>query len=166
MWWDDVFSSGIDTGNFAVAESFGGPQEGQVADVFLATGSIPQWDEQNAQVNAALNSASADYDARLAADLQFIDAQSVNASLSSAGIDYAARFAADLAKIGTSALGVALNQSTPGIVAQRTGAAIFNPQLPRATRTATVSSSFNFSWQEAAIAAAVLFAGYKVARAL
>lgn len=160
---EDWFS-GVDAGGYEVAQAYGGPQEDVVFQQFSQTGTLPAWEEANAQVNAALSSASADYDARLAADLQFIDAQSVNASLSSAGSDYAARLAADLAKIGVSVAGSALKSPTGKTVTSsplyRNGAAILTGARPVATFSTT------FDWKEALVGVAVLAGIVVVVKAL
>lgn len=159
MWWDDLFTNTETTG-YEVAQAYGGPQEDVVFQEFSQTGTLPAWDQAALQAQAA-----ADYDARLQADLL---ASAQSGIMAEGNASYYERLALDLAKAAT---GAALNPSAPRVGVPTvynpvTGAALNTPRLPMATRAATVATSFNFSWQEAAIAAAVLFAGYKVARAL
>ena len=164
---EDWFS-GIDAGGYEVAAAYGGPQEDVVFQQFSQTGTLPVWEEDNALLNAALSSASADYDARLAADLQAMDAQTVNATLSSSGSDYAARLAADLAKFGAAALGGALNSSTTA--AKQTiqnGAAMITPRLQptRALFDKNQTTNTGFGATQVLIGGVLLIVGaYAVAK--
>ena len=77
----------------------------------------------------------------------------------------------DLAGFGLSAAGTVLQTvngaaKSAGAPYYPTGAAISTPRLPQATRTATGSASVSLSMWEIGVGLAVLFAGYKVARAL
>ena len=155
MPWDDYGEYFEDLSSVAVL-----PATADIGQVFEVYGPPAPYVDMQAE---------ADYQARLAADL----AASSQAGLQvSAGADYAARLAADFARLGLSATGTVLStaqrsaEQTTAAAVQKTNAAILSASLPAPRRVAEVSSSFKFSWQEAAIAALVVFAGYKVAQAL